>query len=946
MKKYTITHIAAMVMLLWMAFLPKSVEAQVQGLVHGKLPNGLTYYILHDNSNAGEVNFYLYQNVGAILENDKQHGLAHFLEHMAFCTTEHFPQGVMEYLRNHGLIFNAQTGINETRFQVNNVPTSNQQVTTSMLYLLKDWCNGIKIQPKDVEKEANIISEEWRQSRNVSKRLTESIAPAIYNSSDYATHNVIGNEGLIRHYTAKDIKAFYQQWYRPELQCIAIIGDLQPEAYEKEVKRIFGAIPTSKKPITRTNTVIAENETPLYYRFIDKENTSNSMGIYQRHEVSTDPSQRDVTGDQLKARIFQKLTSQQLAMLRNDGKEDFITATVSYSPLVRQYDQNAWDFVPYAGKEMAALKQILAIRERIRREGFDSKEFEQAKEELYNEMKPLMESDNLGTPDNWMDVFKQNYLYGMPLETFRQQIRRSVESLVDMEVEDLNAWVRSWMNDKNLSFITYSTKAEDMNVSLAQFEQTLKEVKAEPVLTFDKPASIAQLIDYKITPGKIVSTKSLKDMDVTEWTLSNGAKVLYKYLPDKRNMMYFAGSAMGGNSLVASKDLPSQKAMQSLIMQSGLYKYSRNQLFDWLQNKGIQLTLSINDYTDGVGGNANVAHAEDFFQYLHLVLTKQNFCKTAFDKFVEKSKYLYASRSKTGMSAVQDSINTILYPPTQDNPREDMVFYNNMKLEDLPRLFNDRFGNAAYFTYCLVGALPEQEARQMIERYIASLPGTPNVTPRKYELKSISSPKQDITCELEADLEGDLGEMEISYSNNKVLTAKEQSALTVLKSLLQSRLFDELREKEGGVYSIGVDAGYHPVPRTMEEIKIHFTTEREKADDMKKRAYAILDEIRTNAFSDENFKKVYVPLVIDQEAEQKAENASAKSSQEDNPLLWLAILNAYVEGQQSTAKDKPEVINFRDITRQDVVNVCNKLLDGAKKRDITVKSKQTQHSDF
>ena len=946
MRKNIMPHIATIAMLLWMVFLPISVKAQVQGLVHGKLPNGLTYYILHDNSNAGEVNFYLYQNVGAILENDKQHGLAHFLEHMAFCTTEHFPQGVMEYLRNHGLIFNAQTGINETRFQVNNVPTSNQQVTTSMLYLLKDWCNGIKIQPKDVEKEANIISEEWRQSRNVGKRLTEAIAPAIYNNSDYANHNVIGNESLIRHYTAKDIKTFYQQWYRPELQCIAIIGDLQPEEYEKEVKHIFGTIPASKKPIARTNAVIAENEIPLYYRFIDKENTSNSMGIYQRQEVSTDPTKRDVTGDQLKARLFQKLTSQQLAMLRNDGKEDFITATVSYSPLVRQYAQNAWDFVPYAGKEMTALKQILAIRERIRREGFDNEEFEQAKEALYNEMKPLMEADNLGTPDNWMDVFKQNYLYGMPIESFRQQIRQSVESLVDMEVEDLNTWVHSWMNDKNLSFITYSNKAEDMNVSLTQFEQTLKEVKAEPIFTFDKPVPISQLIDYKITPGKIVSAKSLKDMNVMEWTLSNGAKVLYKYIPDKRNMMYFAGSAMGGNSLVASKDLPSQKAMQSLIMQSGLYKYSRNQLFDWLQNKGIQLMLSINDYTDGVGGNANVTHAEDFFQYLHLVLTKQNFNKATFEKFVEKSKYLYASRSKTGMSAVQDSINAILYPPTQDNPREDMVFYNNMKLEDLPRLFNDRFGNAAYFTYCLVGALPEQEARQMTERYIASLPGTPNVAPRKYELKSISSPKQDITCELEADLEGDLGEMEISYSNNKVLTAKEQSALTVLKSLLQSRLFDELREKEGGVYSIGVDAGYHPVPRTMEEIKIHFTTEREKADDMKKRAYAILDEIRTNAFSDESFKKVYVPLVIDQEAEQKAENVSAESSQEDNPLLWLAILNAYVEGQQSSAKEKPEVINLRDITRQDVVNVCNKLLDGAKKRDITVKSKQAQRSDF
>ena len=481
-----------------------------------------------------------------------------------------------------------------------------------------------------------------------------------------------------------------------------------------------------------------------------------------------------------------------------------------------------------------------------------------------------------------------------------------------------------------------------MNVPLAQFQKILAEVKEAPILAFDKPASISQLIDYKITPGKINKSTLIKDMNVTEWTLSNGAKVLYKYLPDARKTIYFVGSAMGGNSLVTSKDLPSEKAMQSLIMQSGLYKYSRNQLYEWLQNKDIQLSLSINDYTDGVGGNTTVAHAEDFFQYLHLVLTKQNFNPAVFNKFVEKSKYLYSNRSKTGMSAVQDSINTILYPPSEDNPREDLAFYNRMRLQDLPRLFNDRFGNAAYFTFCLVGALPEQEARQIIEKYVASLPGTPGVAPRQYKLKNISSPKPEITCELEADLEGDLGEIELSFTNDKPLSAKEQIALNVMKDLVQARLFDELREKEGGVYSIAVDADYQQVPRFMEELKIHFTTEREKATRMKQRAYEILAEIRTNAFTEENFKKVYIPLVIEQEAQQKAERETTESTEETDPMLWIAILNAYVEGQ----KDKPEVINFRDITRQDVADVLDKLMKGAKKRDITVKSRLEQQSDF
>lgn len=945
MKKEYASTIASIILLLWLTACPIKGWAQIQGLVHGKLPNGLTYYILDDKSNAGEVNFYLYQNVGAIVETSKQYGLAHFVEHLAFCSTDHFPKGVMNYLRNHGLIFNAQTGINETRFQVNNVPTKDTEVTNSMMYLLKDWCNGIKILPKDVEKEANIISEEWRQSRNVGKRLTDAIAPVIYNYSGYATHNVIGNESIIRHYKAKDIKAFYEQWYRPELQCIAIIGDIQPAEYEKEIKRIFSDIPASKLHAQRTNVQIADNETPLYYRFIDKENTSNSMGIYQRCFVPTDFNKRDVVGDQLKARLFQRLASQELSMLRNDGHEDFVTATISYAPLVRQYDQNAWDFVPYKGKEKAALKQILAVRERIYRQGFGSQEFEQAKEALYNEMKSILESDKLGTPDNWMEVFKQNYLYGLPVESFHQQIQHSLESLVEMEVGDLNAWIHSWMDNRNLCFITYSANPSDVNVSLSQFQEILSEVRAEPILAYDKPVAIQQLIDYNITPGKIVSTQTIKDMDVEEWHLSNGAKVLYKYLPDAKNTIYFAGSAFGGNSLVAPRDLPSQKAMQALIMQSGLYKYSRNQLYQWLQGKDIQLTLSINDYTDGIGGNTMPAHAEDFFRYFNLVLTKQNFRKDVFDKYVERCKYLYVSRSKTGMSAVQDSINAVLYPPTEDNPREDLSFYGKMNFQDLPRLFHDRFGNAAYFTYCLVGALPRQEAQKLVEKYVASLPGTPGVQPRQYRLRSISSPKREITCEMEADLEGDLGEIELSFSNDKTLSSKEQAALTLLKNLVQARMFDELREKEGGVYSIAVDAGYHSVPRTMEELKIHFTTERERTGKMRQRTYDIIEEIRNNHFSDEDFKKVYAPLVVDQETQQKAEEAHA-ANEESDPILWLAILNAYVEGQKNAIHGNSEQVNFRDLTRKDVADVLYKLLDGAKKRDITVKSKPVQRSDF
>lgn len=929
--RYTVLCITALIF-------PLCIQAQWDGLRHGKLPNGLTYYILHDEGSTGEAHFYLFQNVGAIVENDKQYGLAHFLEHMAFNTTEHFKGGVMSFLRNKGLTFNAQTGINETRFQVNNVSIKDKVLSDSVLLLLKDWCNGILFSGKDVEKERKIISEEWRQSRSVNKRLSDAIAPAIYNDSPYATHNVIGYESSLSKYTAKDIRNFYREWYRPELQCIAVIGDINPDEYESRIKQLFGTIPTSKVPVHRKDVTIPDNQGIREYHFVDRENASNSMGLYQRIYVSTDPGKRDFTSDNLMVKLFQRLASQQFARLRNDGKETYIAATMEYAPLVRSYAQNSWDVVPYAGKELQALRQLLAVREKIQREGFTEQEFENAKWDLYNELKTVIKDGNLGTPDNIMDIFKQNYLYGQPIETFKQQITHSMELLVEMEAGDLNKWIRSWMDDKNLAFITYSANPKEMDIPGTQVSRLLKEVEAAPVMTFAQPAGIKELLPFSVTPGKIAAEKDLKDLGVKEWTLGNGAKVLYKYLPKAGDKVYFAGSAMGGTSAVATRDIPSESAMQALIMQSGLYQYNRNQLSQWLQNKDIQLSLSITDYTDGIGGNVSLKNVDDFFKYLYLVVNKQNFNKDVFDKFVERKQYLYANRSKTGMGAVRDSIKYLLYPPSEANPKEDDTFYKRMKYEDLQRLFNDRFGNAANFTFCLIGAVPEEQARQLVRQYIASLPGKPGSKPRSYQVRELSSPARDITRVFQTDVEGDMGEVEISYINSKPLTEKEELTLTLLKELLQSRLFDELREREGGVYSIGVDATYSPLPKPVETVKIHFTTQRDKADSLKEKAYGILDEIRHGNISEGNFKKASVPLAVNQEAEERMAEQDGDRTEND-PMLWLALLNSYAENGKvpdngKTAGD----ISYANLTPKDVSSLLNKILDGAKKRDITVKS--------
>lgn len=915
-----------------------SAVAQPKWIRKGVLPNGLTYYLAKTTYAPEEANFYLFQNVGAILEDDKQQGLAHYLEHMAFNATEHFPRGVMTFLFERGInTFDASTGINETRYQINRIPTSDQPLIDSVMLVLKDWCDGITITKKDVDKERNIIIEEWRQRSGVDRRLTDAIAPSLYNGTKYAERNVIGNVDVLNTFSAKDLKAFYRKWYRPDLQCVMIIGDIDLDKYEAKVRQLFGSIKAPKKAAPRQEIVIPGNTEPAYFRFIDKENHNNSFGLYQRVHLPADIEGRDYTTESVCIQIFNRLAPQRFGIIRNDGAEAFLAAAVSYGPFVRSYYQNAWDVVPYAGRDMESLEQVLSVREWIRREGFTEAEFNDVRASMYEGIKGILEQGGLEAPDNLMDGFRQNYLYGTPVKSMHESLTETMESLAELEVEDFNAWIASWMKDENLAFITYSTKPEDMNISLEDFGRVLAKVKAAPTMKAATATPIpAEIIDYTIPAGKIVSDKVIKEIDAKEWTLSNGARVVYKNVPDMRGRLYFIASSEGGRSVIEPKDLPSYTAMQSLVMRSGLYKYNRNQLHNWLKGRDFEISLSLADYTEGLGGNASVAAAEDFFKYVHLVLTKQNFDKAEFDKYVERSKYLFSAKSTVGMAAVQDSIMAVLYPDSPYNPQQNLAFYDKMNHADLKRLFDSRFGNAGEFTYCILGDIAEDKAKDLITRYIASLPGAPVAQPEKFRYMDFSAPEREIVREFETELEGDSGEVEISFSNSKELSKTEAHAMTVLEGILQNRFFKELREREGGTYSVGVKASYSHHPQPSQSLSVKFSTERKKVEALKAKAYEIFDAVIKGDFTEEEFKKAHIPMIL--------ENRDNAVDPSENPLLWLVLLNSYVEtGTMPDLKAEFASDNIEKITRDDVLSAAKKLMDGAKKREIVVKAVVHDH---
>ena len=926
--------VALLIGFLFFPFSPAN--AQMNGLRKGKLANGLTYYIYNDGSATGEAQYYLYQNVGAILENDEEMGLAHVLEHLAFNTTDHFPNGVMNFLRSNNLNdFEAFTGVDDTRYVVHNVPTNDAKLNENMLWVLRDWCHGVKMTPKDIEKERGIILEEWRHRSGVDRRLTDAIAPVVYNHAGYATHNVIGSQKILETFQQKQVKQFYDKWYRPNMQFIAVIGDVDVDQMEKDIQTVFKTLPAKQAPAVNPQTrQIPDNATPLYMRFIDPENKSASFGLYQRYEVKGNAPEEDRVRQFIFTKFFNTLAPKRFVMLKNADKESYIAAEVSLSPLVRNYYQMAWDMVPYQGNEQKALQQMLAVRDNLRDQGFTAAEFNAEKEKMYNGMKDVLEAKGLGTPDNALMLFRQNFLYDIPVQDFRGQINRNLETLVELEVEDMNAWMKSLLNDNNLAFVTYSKSQSEMNITENDLMAALKAKSSfSDMAHADGMKPISQLIDFPLTGGKIVSEKQLKTLQAKEWTLSNGAKVLYRYVPELSGKFLFAGSAEGGKSIVPAQELANYNAMRSLLMQSGVYNYNRNQLAQWLQGKDINLSLSLEDYSDGIGGNAPVDKADDFFSYLYLILSRQNFSKSAFDKYVQRNLYVYENRATTGMAAVQDSIQQLLYPVSAMNPRQDEAFFKSVQFDKLQEQFQAHLGDASRFTYCLIGDIPEAKAKELVLRYIGSLKGEGKPVKTAIQPMDFSSSTPVIKRTFETETEGGMAEIEISFANKQKLSEREQAALEVMRGLLERRYFDVLREKEHLTYTVGVQSNYTSQPVAGESLNIHLSTAKENADKAVSLVYSILDDVKAGRFTADEFKAAMVPLAVDEE------QSGAASQSNSDPSVWMALLNIYAEtGNELSPNDNAASAPvFKTLTPQDITAVAMKVMTNAKQREIIVK---------
>lgn len=911
-------------------------SAQTPGYDHfkqGKLSNGLTYYILNDGTQSESIHYYFFQNVGSIVEQKGEMGMAHFLEHLAFNATKHFPGGIMNFFDRHKIEgYDARTGLEQTSYQINFIPKKDEALNDSILLILHDWCTGVSITPSDIEKERSIIYEEMLHTGGYTKQLQQAIAPYIYNHSTHAEHNTIGTRESLAKFDVKSLRRFYNAWYRPDLQFIAIIGDLDVDAVEAKVKSLFDYSPRGKNFPPRVEYSIPTHAEPLVYAYVNPQNGIDSYGIYERIRVSVAESD-DYISEGLYEQLFNRLLTRRIAMLRNSGNEEYIAASGAYQPLVRNYKQIAWDIVPYEGHASEAMTQILQLRNQLVQEGFTQAEFDAVQEKIYNGMvEVLSNGGNLNAPDNVMEVFRQNYLYKMPVTSLNQQLKDNSEALLSIDLEGLNEWMKNRISDDNLAMIFYTTDATKAKAwTVAEAKRLLDEGKGTKYLADIHKAPISKLIDFDIKPGKIVKERPIEELEATELILSNGARVIYRRIPEFAGRFYFMGFSQGGESVVKPEDIPTFRTMRSLVMQSGVYKYDRNQLAEWLAPKDFDLSLSASDYTEGVSGQGSSEDIEPFFSYLYLVLTKQNFYPDVVAKHLQRQRYIASTHAESETSQLEETIAELLYPTTPFNPKEDNAFYDRVKADELGRLFTERLANAADFTYCIIGDIDTDKVRELITTYLATLPASPLEHKESYVLRDRNATDKTISREFISNSTDNVGDVEITYIYDNALSERESALFDLVPDLLQVVLLRELREKEHGVYTVGVRGSSEEPPVKRSTLSIHFRTERPRVEYLKQKVYTILEQFDQGDIPIEDFAHIL-----------SSYSSSNQATDEPGDLgKWFIKLDTYLKsGAVPEEEGKASSVNPYDgITPQEVGGFLRKLRAESRHREIVVKSK-------
>ena len=705
----------------------------------GKLSNGLTYYILHNEWPENVANFYIAQRVGSIQENDDQRGLAHFLEHMAFNGSEHFPDStLLEFTRSLGVEFgsnlNAFTGVEQTVYRVCDVPTKRQSALDSCLLIMKDWSNGLTLADKEIDKERGVIHQEWQLHQGPVMRIYERILPKIYPNSKYGYRLPIGLMSIVDNFKYQVLRDYYKKWYRPDNQCIIVVGDVDVDHIEDQIKKLWSGVTVPANAAQVVEEQVPDTKEAIYVSDKDKEMQYSSVDIYMKHDAMPKEAKADQSYyiDQYAKRAISMMLNLRLREMSQKPDCPFTMAYGYDGNFMLSSTKDAFQISGQAkeGKDLETLAALYREALRVYQYGFTPAEFDRTKAEILSQLESEYTNRNKIKNDQYGDELRDHFLENEPIPSKEDEykILKQFIEMPALNVEVINTFAKEQLisdKDSNLVVLIFAQEKPDkVYVTEEQMAETIAKVRSEKLEPYVDNTKNEPLLDETKLPkaGRIVREKENPILGFKELTLSNGARVILKKTDFKENEILFQAMAKGGSGSYGKDDYSNLQLFNPIIGTSGLGNFSHQELTKALYGKQVSVDLGLGSYYQFLSGSSVPKDIETMLQLVYLHFTAVSKDMEAYNAMMAQFELALKNKDLSPESVYSDSITVALY---NNDPRHAPVTVNTLKEIDYDRIlqiWKERFANPGQFVYYFVGNFDEATLRPLIEKYIGCLP--------------------------------------------------------------------------------------------------------------------------------------------------------------------------------------------------------------------------------
>lgn len=824
----------------------------------GKLPNGITYYIRKNQEPKKRAELRLVVKAGSILETDKQAGLAHFTEHMAFNGTKNFQkQALVNFLEKSGVNFgadlNAYTSFDETVYELQ-LPTDSPTVFKTGFQVLEDWAHNVTLDNTEIDKERGVVIEEWRLGRGAGERMRVKYFPVLLKGSRYADRLPIGNKENLDTFKYETLKQFYREWYRPDLQAVIVVGDVDVNEVEQLIKKHFAGMPKPTIKKERLKYGVPLNKETNAMVLTDNEQQYNMVQIYYKQpEIPQAKTELEYRGSIVRE-LFNTMINDRLQEIAQKPTAPFLFANSSYSSFIGNLDAFSLIAIAKDGKSIEKSTEILLEEnERVKQNGFTETELERAKasvmsgmDDLYNEREKTKSSDLIGE-------LIRNFLKGEPIPGIEKEYEIYKKYLQGISLKEVNGLIAKWIKPTDRAIIVMAPESEKKNLVSEQQLLAILNKQQNNLKAYEDKIVKASILKEQPAAGAITEEKEIKSLGITVLKLSNGATVILKPTDYKNNQILISAISKGGSSLYADSVYLSAANASAIANFGGVGNFDRISLQKELAGKQVFISPSVGQYSEGISGTASPKDLTTAFQLLYGYFTEPRKDTSMFEVYKQQLITSLTNKDKDPSSVFGDSVSYILGNYHYRRKPLDLGRVDEINLDKAYSIYKERFANAGDFIFTIVGSFKVDSIRKNITQYIASLPG--DGTTENWQDVGIRYPNGVINKTITKGQEKK-SNVRISFTGMATYSDLEATQLDQMAQVLQIRLREILREDQGGVYGVGVRASISRQPITSYIINISFGCAPENVEKLYNLVLEEIKNMKANGGAQINIEKV------------------------------------------------------------------------------------------